>query len=163
MPTEGASIAEQIERLARAMIREMQDLSDEVVNRRLSIQPTNTLFQLGTHVAGSTRYWTITNTGGTDFHRNRPAEFSASGSLAEVIADLESMINQMNSHLPSLDAAALDAPVTLAGASFSGMAPGTVLRQRHAALHALEHFGLHLGHVQITRQILGYAPPSDEE
>ena len=163
MQSEGGFIAEQIERLARGMIGELRDLSDQIVNQALDIQPTNTLFQLGTHVAGSTRYWTITNTGGTDFHRNRAAEFTSSGSLSEVIADLESMIAQMNSHLPKLDAAALDAPVTVAGASFSGIAPGTMLLQRHAALHALEHFGLHLGHVQITRQILGFAPPTEEE
>ena len=163
MQTEGACIAEQIGRLARAMIRELRDLSDQIVNQTLDIQPTNTLFQLGTHVAGSTRYWTITTTGGIDFHRNRAAEFTASGRLSAVIADLESMVEHVNSHLPKLNAAALDTPMTLAGASFSGMPPGVVLTQRHGALHALEHFGLHLGHVQITRQILGFAPPTVEE
>jgi hypothetical protein len=30
---------------------------------------------------------------------------------------------------------------------------------RDALLHAVEHSALHLGHIQITRQVLGYAPP----
>lgn len=29
-----------------------------------------------------------------------------------------------------------------------------------ALLHAVEHSALHLGHIQLTRQFLGYPPPA---
>ena len=51
-------------RLIHLVRREIRDLPDDDLNKVLDIQPTNTLFQLGTHVAGSARYWAITNTGG---------------------------------------------------------------------------------------------------
>jgi hypothetical protein len=157
--TEGAYFAEQLERLINMMIREVADLPDSKLNEVLSIQPTNTLFQLGTHVAGSARYWTITCTGGRDFDRNRDSEFSAVGTRSELIENLRLLIDQINGHAPGLEAAQLDQPVTVAGASFSGFQSAGELPQRHALAHALEHTGLHLGHVQMTRQISGFAPP----
>lgn len=145
------------------MIRELADLPESTMNQVLDIQPTNTLFQLGTHVAASTRYWTITCTGGKDYHRNRPAEFTAVGSKAEVLANLEALIEEVEAHLSRLSADQHNQPVTVNAASLSMMDSAEPLRQRQGVLHALEHIGLHLGHVQITRQLLGFAPPPDED
>ena len=163
MHTEGSYLAGQLTRLLRMMRRELVDIPDESLNTELSVQPSNTLYQLGTHVAGSARFWSISNTGGPDFHRDRNAEFIAAGSKIDLLADLDSLIDQINTHVTTLTSAQLDEPLTLAGASFSFWDDPNTLPQRHAVLHALEHTGLHLGHVQITRQILGFAPPSVEE
>ena len=162
MESEGAYLAEQVVRQVDLMRKELDGLTDEIVNRVLDIQPTNTLFQLGTHVAGSTRYWTISNTGGRDFHRNRPSEFTAVGACGDLVADLGLLIEQINDHVPVLTADQLDQAATMPGASFSGWTDPGPLPQRHAVLHALEHIGLHLGHMQLTRQVLGLAPRSEE-
>jgi len=158
MTTEGNYHAAQLIRQIRAVRQEIEDLPDQTLNEVLAIQPTNTLFQLGTHIAGSARYWAITNTGGTNFHRDRDAEFMASGSPSELIANLDQLIQQINDHVATLAAGQLDQPVSIAAASFSNWDEPGPIPQRHALLHAIAHTALHLGHIQLTRQVLGIAP-----
>ena len=162
MRTEGAYLTEQLARLIHLVRRELRDLSDEELNRVLNIQPTNTLFQLGTHIAGSARYWAITNTGGTDFDRDRGSEFNAIGTNSDLLANLDSLIEQITEHVSCLTAEQMERPCSLPTASFSFWEGAEPLPQRHAVLHALEHTGLHLGHIQITRQILGFDPVKEE-
>jgi hypothetical protein len=161
MPPEGAFIAGQIERQIRKLQAELAGLPDEVLNRELDIQPTNTLFQLGTHVAGSARYWAITCAGGVDFQRDRASEFVAMGSGADLMADLDLLARQVHESLDSLTAADLDRP-TDGDRKFSTTGGAEEpLPLRDAVLHALEHTALHLGHAQLTRQLLGFGPASD--
>jgi hypothetical protein len=162
MRAEGAYLAEQLVRLIHLVRREIRDVPDEDLNKVLDIQPTNTLFQLGTHIAGSARYWAITNTGGTNFYRDRESEFTSIGTNAELLANLDSLIDQVTEHATPLTAEQLEQPCTLPTASFSFWEGSDPLPQRHALLHSLEHTGLHLGHIQITRQILGYDPVKEE-
>jgi hypothetical protein len=163
MKPEGAFHSAQLVRQLVSVRAELQPLTDDILNSVLTIQPTNTLFQLGTHIAGSARYWAITNTGGQDFHRDRDAEFTATGSSAELIANLDQLVDQINAHVPSLSADQLDRPVSISGASFSSWNEPGPIPQRHALLHALSHTALHLGHIQLTRQVLGFAPLGVEE
>ena len=162
MRAEGEYLAEQLIRLIHLVRRELRDLPDEDLNRVLDIQPTNTLYQLGTHIAGSARYWAITNTGGANFHRDRESEFNAIGTNPELLANLDSLIDQITEHVTCLTAEQIEQPCTLRTASFSFWESADPLPQRHALLHALEHTGLHLGHIQITRQILGFEPVEEE-
>jgi hypothetical protein len=162
MTSEGAYIADQLIRQITLVRRELSDLPDDALNEVLTIQPTNTLFQLGTHIAGSARYWAITNTGGTDFHRDRDAEFMAVGNSADLLANLDELIRQIGDHVRGLSAEQLNRACSLRTASFSFWEGHEPLPQRHALLHALEHTGLHLGHIQITRQILGFDPVEEE-
>lgn len=163
MKTEGVYLAAQLIRQVSSVRAELQELPDDLLNEVLSIQPTNTLFQLGTHIAGSARYWAITNTGGEDFHRDRDAEFLAVGTNAEILGDLDQLIDQITVHVPTLDADQLNQPVSIATSSFSLWKEPGPIPQRHAVLHALEHTALHLGHIQLTRQVLGIAPLGEEE
>lgn len=163
MMSEGTYHAAQLIRQIRAVRAELLGLPDDMLNTVLGIQPTNTLFQLGTHIAGSARYWSITNTGGQNFNRDRDAEFMAVGSGAEIIANLDQLLDQITAHVPSLSASQLDQPVSLPGASFSSWNEPGPIPQRHALLHALSHTALHVGHIQLTRQVLGIAPRGAEE
>lgn len=163
MSPEGTSLAFTLTRLFRLVLREISDLSDAELNRELPFQPSNTLYQLGVHIAGSARWWTITNTGGTNFSRDRAAEFTAIGTGVDLFADFALLISQVESQLGALAAADLDRPVTMPGASISYWPTSGPLTQRDAVLHAVEHTGLHLGHIQLTRQVFGFAPPQDQE
>jgi hypothetical protein len=152
-----------LNRQVTLIMRELEGLDDELLNRALPFSPANTLFQLGTHVAGSARWWTITNTGGTDFHRDRPSEFTASGTGADLRADLERLMDEIAAHLATLDPSALNGPLTHAQASMSHWPADRPMTQRDAIHHALEHTGLHLGHMQLTRQVFGLTPPGAGE
>lgn len=153
---DGAHFAQHILRILAIFRRSWDDLTDEQLNAEPPFAPSNTIFQLAVHVAGSTRHWTITDTGGTDFHRDRDAEFTAVGFGADVRADYDVLVNQIQDHLRELTAADLDRPQSVAEARFGGW-EGPIT-QRDAILHALEHIGIHVGHVQIQRQLLGLEP-----
>ena len=162
MLSEGSFISGQIERQLRKIGDELADVSDEALNRELAIQPTNTLFQLGTHVAGSARYWAITCAGGTDFHRRRETEFAASGRGEELRADLDLLVDQIHESLDPLTGADLNRPTGGDPKFHSTGGSEEPLPLRDAVLHALEHTALHLGHIQITRQLLGFAPATSD-
>ena len=162
MATEGQHIAGKIERNLRHLIDELRDVPDEELNRPLEIQPSNSLYQLGFHVLGSARYWAITVAGGQDFQRDRPAEFVSSGSGPSLIADLEQLIGQIHAEVDSLDSGHLERLTTGAPRHRSVDPDAEGLPLRDSLLHALEHTALHLGHAQITRQLLGYGPVRPE-
>ena len=162
MATEGQHIAGKIERNLRHLIDELRGVPDEDLNRPLEIQPSNTLYQLGFHVLGSARYWAITLAGGQDFQRDRPAEFVSSGSGPKLIADLEQLIGQIHAEVDPLDSTDLERLTTGASRHRSVDPDAEGLPLRDSLLHALEHTALHLGHAQITRQLLGYGPVRPE-
>jgi len=162
MATEGRHITGKIERNVRHLIGELSGIPDEDLNRPLGIQPSNTLYQLGFHTLGSARYWAITLAGGEDFHRDRPAEFVSSGPGGPLIAGLEEFIERLHAQLDPLDSADL-ARVTSGTSHHRSVDPDADgLPLRDSLLHALEHTALHLGHAQITRQLLGYGPVRPE-
>ncbi|MDQ2683500.1 MAG: DinB family protein, partial [Chloroflexota bacterium] len=130
--SEPQSLSLALVRQLHLVLRELDGLDDETVNRALPFAPANTLFQLGTHIAGSARWWTITNTGGSDFHRNRAAEFTAVGTAAELRADLERLTAQIEVHLAALDPDALEEPLTNSNASMSHWPADRAMTQRDA-------------------------------
>ncbi len=162
MATEGQHIADTIDRNLRQLVDELRGVPDEELNRPLDIQPSNTLYQLGFHVLGSARYWAITLAGGEDFHRDRPAEFVSSGSGGGLLADLEALVERVHAQLDPLDSGDMEARV----ADQAGFRPGSRgdrdMTLRGSLLHALEHTALHLGHAQISRQLLGYGPVQED-
>jgi len=162
MATEGRHIAGKIERNVRHLIGELHGVPDEDMNRHMEIQPSNTLYQLGFHVLGSARFWAITLAGGEDFHRDRPAEFVSSGSGEALIADLEELIERLHTRLDPLDSADLTRLTSGSSHHRSVDPDADGLPLRDSLLHALEHTALHLGHAQITRQLLGYGPVRPE-
>ena len=102
---------------------------------------------LAAHVAGAERYWIGDVIGGVSSNRNREAEFMTRGldgaALKEV---LNSSLVYSRAVLESLKIVELHDVRTSPrdGRQFS---VGWVLN------HALEHIAIHLGHMQITRQV----------
>lgn len=106
---------------------------------------TNSLAALVAHVTGSERYWVGEVAGGRPAHRDRASEFrvQAPGS-PELAAGLESTLALLRDVLAGLSPSALDETVTLGDR--------TVTR-RWAVVHGIEHAAMHLGHMQLTRQL----------
>lgn len=106
----------------------------------------NSLGVLAAHVAGSERYWVGEVAGGDPAQRDRPAEFQSHRlEAAALIAHLDATLAHTRLTLERLTLADLDArrsagdrgEVTVAWALF----------------HNLRHLGLHLGHMELTRQL----------
>ncbi len=154
MTGETRSLAIVLERIVRNALAQFRDISDTDLNRPLELPESNTALVLATHLIGSVEYWVLQQAGGQDVHRERSAEFRATGTAAELITRYERWLTAMQQLFQTLPEDRLDQP---AGVSYDE--PITV---RDALLHAVEHAALHQGHLELTRQLLGY-PPAGEQ
>jgi hypothetical protein len=132
------------------------DLGDELVNLTPDLPGANSAYQLVFHSCGMLEWWTRSAILGLDVQRNREAEFTASGSVADLLQRVETVKRQLRSDLASID---LDAPLrgdpsddyvgTPIGASGRGV-----------LMHALEELAQHHGHLEITRDVVRRAHPA---
>lgn len=157
MPGEASHFAIVLERIARRSLTQFRDISDADLNRPLELPESNTVFALATHLIGSAEYWVLQMAGGRDVHRDRPSEFRSTGTGAELVARYERWLTAMQELLPTLPDERLDQPVSPRTGYHPSLddEPMTV---RDALLHAIEHCALHQGHLELTRQLLGYPP-----
>ncbi|HEX7735947.1 MAG TPA: DinB family protein [Ktedonobacteraceae bacterium] len=157
MPGKASHFATVLERIARTALKQFQDISDIDLNRQLALPESNTAFALATHLIGSAEYWVLELAGGRAMRRDRLAEFRASGSCAELMARYERWLVAMPEVLNFLHDEQLEqlAPVDPRFHPSLGNEPMTI---HDALLHAIEHCAIHQGHLELTRQLLGYPP-----
>ena len=157
MPGEASHYALVLERIARRALDQFQDLSDRDLNRTLALPESNSAFVLATHLIGSAEYWVLELAGGRDVQRDRLAEFRATGTGATLVARYERWLAAMQDMLQTLPDEQLDQLVQIQP-GYHPFLDETPMTLRDALLHAIEHCALHQGHLELTRQVLGYAP-----
>ena len=140
------------ERIA-AIVEALDGLSEEELNRAPDLPGTSSPYVIATHVLGSTRGWVLGIVCGQDLRRDRPAEFSARGTFAELSEAARTLSGDIESALASLDPAMLDERYTPPKELWGASEPYEIMR-RDGLAHMLEHGGLHLGHIHMTRQLL---------
>jgi uncharacterized damage-inducible protein DinB len=159
-----ARIADMLEGIAHSAMAQFQDMTPQDFNRSLTLPASNTLCALATHLVASGEFWVLVLVGKRDIARDRQTEFTASGQAEDLLPRYERWIQEVHEVLDTLPDTHLGEAVTLpAGYELS---PTSRLQRadiRYALLHALEHSALHAGHLQLTRQMLGYAPPEHDE
>jgi uncharacterized damage-inducible protein DinB len=155
MPGEANHFAIVLERIARTALAQFRDISDVDLNRPLDLPESNTAFALATHLIGSAEYWVLELAGERDVHRDRLSEFRASGTGAELVTRYERWLAAMQKLLRTLPDERMDQPVNVRASYHPPLEPMTL---RDALLHAVEHCALHQGHLELTRQLLGYPP-----
>lgn len=129
-------------------------LDDETVNHAPALAGANTPFQITTHAMAAARWWTEHIVCGHESDRDRPAEFEAAGSVDELIAlaaDTTAMLDHLAPELEAATTLAFEAATTspLHGEWTVGA----------ALIHAYEELAQHLGHLQITVDLVESAPP----
>src|SRR5579885_222936 len=154
MTGETRSLAIVLERIVRNAMAQFRDISDTDLNRPLELPESNTALVLATHLIGSVEYWVLQQAGGQDVHRERSAEFRATGTATELVTRYERWLTAMQQLFQTLPEERLEQPARTLSEE-----PITV---RDALLHAVEHAALHQGHLESTRQLLGY-PPAGEQ
>jgi hypothetical protein len=117
----------------------------------------NSINVLVSHLVGAERYLIGDLAAGVPSGRDRPAEFRARGLTS---AELQSMLNESRQHARAL-LANLDIK-DLETARYSPIHERT-FTAGWGLLHALEHTALHLGHIQMTRQLWDQQASSDGE
>jgi uncharacterized damage-inducible protein DinB len=107
----------------------------------------NTMTVLVVHTMGALRYWVVQMLGGEDVQRDREAEFDAHGFSKAALHDLLSESqSRVTAVLDGLSMADLD------GKSYSPLHKD-YFTGHFALAHALEHTALHVGHMEITREL----------
>jgi len=107
----------------------------------------NSLCALVVHAAASQRYWIGDVVGQDPSGRNREAEFRAHGMSAVMLKSrLDETLAHTRSVLAELALQDLETPR-------ASPRDGRRFTVAWALAHALEHTAIHVGHVQITRQL----------
>jgi uncharacterized damage-inducible protein DinB len=106
----------------------------------------NSMAVLAAHTAGSLRYWIGDVAGQAPSGRDRPAEFRTQDvEAAALIARLDAALDHGRGVLERLALPDLEAKRILPN--------GEAYSVAWALAHALEHTAIHLGHMEITRQL----------
>lgn len=106
---------------------------------------TNSLAVLATHVAGAEHHWIYEVVGRQAATRDRPAEFvTVATTAAELMARLAQTGRETAQIFATLTANTLTETRTIGDRTFT---------VRWCIMHVIEHTALHLGHMQLTRQL----------
>ena len=107
----------------------------------------NSLAVLAAHTAGAERYWIGDVIARDDSQRDRAAEFRTQAVSARALIDrLDAALAHSRGVVEQLDLAALDE-------RRQSPRDGGEVTVAWALSHALEHTAIHLGHMQIMRQL----------
>ena len=155
MSSEGAQLALVIERIGRDILAKLGELSDEQLNQPLPIPDANSIFAIATHAVGMGEFWVLTLIGNRPSKRNRAAEFQAVGEgnpltdrYQQWLADVHALLDA----LPDADMARVVEP-PLEFRSTGGLQDGP-LTVRDCLYHVVEHTATHLGHIQLSADLL---------
>ena len=152
MVHEWSHFASLLDYIGRDVLQQLRAVPEALLNQPLALPETNTLFALATHLVGAGEFWVLVQAGGRTIARDRPAEFRATGTLAELVTRYERWITGVHEVLDSLPDVEMERGVQAGTAWFERLtSPATV---RDCLLHAVEHGALHQGHIQLTCQLL---------
>lgn len=129
------------------MIEAVSGLDDETANAVPDLPGANSAYQILTHCLGMARQWTAEHILGEPTGRDRAAEFGVTGDVAELVARARATREQL-----AADLARMEPGMPVPGR------PGTDSFWSHDVegilLHVLEELCQHLGHLEITRDLV---------
>ena len=154
-PSELRMLASYIRRIAADAMATLQDLTDRQLNWKTGDDGSNTMFAIATHMVAMGEYWVLCLVGGADIVRIRQAEFHAVGSAAEIVLRLQNWSQACDVLCIALGSEVLAeiARVPIEYLQTGGFGSG-VLSKRECLMHVVEHSALHLGQLQILRQLV---------
>ena len=107
----------------------------------------NTFAAIAIHTVSAGEYMTLHAVGGQPMERDRDAEFVATGTLAEIEARYARWLDAVHELVASITDADLDREPATDRYQDRGWRTGEVL------FHAIDHTALHVGHLQVQRQL----------
>ena len=154
MNAEIASYEESIRTRLEAVVGCLDGLTEAQINWRPTVAEGNSAYALAAHTLGNARAWVLGIACGQPMRRDRPAEFAASGADAQRLRDeLASLTAQIADALGAMTPEELERTFTPPQELWGGGRPAHEITPRYALLHVVEHASLHLGHVELTRDL----------
>ena len=132
-----------------AMRAAIAGASGEALNRRPAGDETNSIAVLVVHALNSTRWWLSVALGRQVPERDRPSEFHT------IVAGADELLGVFDP-IAADCRALLSADVAFdPGAIREDPRDGEEVTAAWALMHAVEHLREHVGHAELTRQLLG--------
>lgn len=133
-------------KLHARVVESIKDLPAEALSWSPGVG-MNSMLVLAVHLAGAERYWIGDVAGQDPSGRIRLEEFTVSGWSVD---DLQALLDRTLDHSRMVIA---DLELSDLETGRLGTRDGQIYSVAWALNHALEHTGLHLGHLQIGRQL----------
>ena len=126
----------------------VRELSDEGANWHPLPEATNSIYAILAHLMDVDHFWVFQVIGEKDLKHDRDAVFRAFGNLKELLIRWEKSWVEIETTLGKLT------PAQLLESSPSPMpARNETLTIQWIILHLISHYAIHLGHIQLTRQL----------
>lgn len=142
--------------IIRGLIREISEALDGLTDEQINWDPpwhdSNSLYIVATHALKCTRSYVLNVVCGLPVGRDRPAEFSASGSATELEALAHELSTEIDDALSRLDPKRLDHRA-VPPQEVWGQGQTREISGRWALAHMIEHMGIHLGEMHVTRDL----------
>lgn len=143
------SILSRLERVVAAL----DGLTEAQLNWRPPVAGGNSAYVLAVHTLGNARAWVLGIACGEPLRRDRPAEFASRGASVEALRD---ELRDLSAHIEKGVAALTPADLErrlVPPRELWGEGEPHEISVREAFLHVTEHASLHLGHVELTRDL----------
>ncbi|RNI21274.1 DUF664 domain-containing protein [Flexivirga caeni] len=139
-----------IDRALDGMTATLRELGDDLANAETGLAGGNTAYQIVRHCCGVLEFWGGSVLANRPIVRDREAEFTSSGTVAELVALVERQRAQFRSDLDGFDGAAPPrGPLRE-----DNLDPGEVPTQGGILMHVYEELSQHRGHLDITADIV---------
>jgi hypothetical protein len=153
MHSEIAAYVQSIEHRLSQICACIEGLTADQLNYRPAPGDANSAYALAAHAVGNARAWILGIACGQEYHRDRPGEFASSGDdAALLIADARLASKGIAAALASIDTARLDVRL-VPDRELWGEGEPREVSVREAIVQVIEHASLHLGHLQLTRDL----------
>lgn len=129
--------------------RVVDRLGDDLINERPRATAGNSPYALVTHIVGACEWWVGHIVLGDEIDRDRDGEFVASGTVAELHQAIAAWLDDLAERKPRLAAT-----TELAGMPATEDPLDGEWTVGAALIHAYEELAQHLGHLEITADLL---------
>jgi uncharacterized damage-inducible protein DinB len=131
----------------------LNGLNEAQLNQRPKVSSTNSGYVIATHVLGNARAWILGIACGQPLGRDRPAEFASRGTYEELGEAASALSGEIEAALAGLHASTLGDLLT-PSQELWGEGEAHEITRREALAHVLEHASMHLGQIQLTRDLV---------
>ena len=153
MDAEVESLSRQIRSILERVTACLEGLSEAQLNWKPPIDGGNSLYVIAAHTLGNARAFVLGIACGQPLERDRPAEFRASGrDAADLVTQGRRLSKDIEAALAGLSPSDLNRRLVPAQ-SLWGEGQAREISVREAILHVVEHASIHLGQLQITRDL----------
>lgn len=131
------------------LLGKAEELGDELVSVRPDLEGANSVYGLITHCCGVMERWGGEVIAGRQINRDRAAEFEASGTVAQ----LEDLVTAQRRRWAQ-DLGGYDGSARPVRPDYRDEGDPEVITQGFVVLHVIEELYQHLGHIDLTVDLL---------